>query len=348
MNGDNAPLCSVACPSCGQPLSGYHGGISATCSACGALLFLNGARGILHLLAKGKTVKGQAINSVKTWLSGKAMAPGLAKRAIFHHVELVYAPIYRFQAQLFYLGLGFQILPDEQGRDIRRSAEHRAIMPFGWAVPACSLSWNVPDATHLLQANTALFHQREIEPRARIFEPVHGEVAGVLEMARSAGLTAIRSQKWLVDINFERFASVHEELDLVFYPCWVVRYRFHNREYYAVVDGTNGTLMDGVAPSSDWFRATALMVTLAVPALTGSTILAGMPRGVSGAPVIFPLLTFIAVTAGLLPLMLAGFQVFRYGREIMGDHRRGGWRWLAQLIVEKYGDLLGHLSETKR
>ena len=91
---------------------------------------------------------------------------------------------------------------------------------------------------------------------------------------------------------------------VIYYPLWVVRYRFRKRAYQVLVDAEDGSVAYGKAPGNDLYRALMLVATEAVAAFVGTTAiqLAGGRTGV------------LLIVGGLgLALVIWGWKRFRYG-----------------------------------
>ena len=127
-----------------------------------------------------------------------------------------------------------------------------------------------------------------------------------------------RSKKSLTSTYLEKFHMLRQRLSLVYYPLWVARYEYRNRNYQVVVDGVNNKLLYGKAPGNILYRAGALVLGMAV----GNLLL------VHGTAFAFQVLAFSSDSKNdgwaivLIPpvlgtlAMIKGYRSFRYGEEV--------------------------------
>jgi hypothetical protein len=95
----------------------------------------------------------------------------------------------------------------------------------------------------------------------------------------------------------------------MYYPLWVLRYRYHNRIYQVTADGESGEILYGRAPGNLWYRIFWLAATTAA----GNFILTSYIRSLSAEDEIEPL---IAIVIGAAVLIYFGFRKLRYGGEV--------------------------------
>ena len=82
-----------------------------------------------------------------------------------------------------------------------------------------------------------------------------------------AEIEARISQMAELDIVEQSFLQyVRPQMDLVFYPLWVLRYTYKGRAYHVVVDGYSGNVLYGKAPSNHFQRAAFLVAGMALGA----------------------------------------------------------------------------------
>ena len=105
-------------------------------------------------------------------------------------------------------------------------------------------------------------------------------------------------------------------LGLVYYPLWVTRYEYRQRNYQVVVDGVGGKVLYGKAPGNIFYRAAMLVGGMALGTfiLVNGTILAGLAVGSSSDDdSAFLVLLPIAIGIGLA---ITAYRAFRYGEEV--------------------------------
>jgi len=133
---------------------------------------------------------------------------------------------------------------------------------------------------------------------------------------------------------------LRQKLSIVYYPLWVVRYRFKERSYQVVVDGVQNRTLYGKAPGNLLFRAGMLVAGMAVGnfLLVHGTLFAlqVMSEMSSGDEDSFWFL-LIPPAVGAMACFF-GYRKFRYGEEVENIHSSAkkaasskggtGTRWL--------------------
>jgi hypothetical protein len=135
-----------------------------------------------------------------------------------------------------------------------------------------------------------------------VFPPT-GSEGEVLQTALASFKARADPSSGLKRLRFRFLESLRERLSVIYYPLWVVRYRFRGRGYQALVDAEDGRLAYGKAPGNDLYRAILLVATEAAAAFVLTTVLQYWPSGVG-----------LAV-GGLsaIGLVVWGWKRFRYG-----------------------------------
>ena len=121
-------------------------------------------------------------------------------------------------------------------------------------------------------------------------------------------------------VGFRFLTTLRERLSIVYYPIWVVRYRFRKRSYQVLIDAEDGTLAYGKAPGNDFYRAVMLIATEAVALFFGTTAL----QIAGNHPKAWLFVGFVA-----LAMIAWGFHKFRWGGVVVegsGAGRREGPR----------------------
>ncbi len=104
-------------------------------------------------------------------------------------------------------------------------------------------------------------------------------------------------------MRFRFLETLRERLTVIYYPLWVVRYRFQQRSYQVLVDAEDGSLAYGKAPGNDFFRAAMLVLTQAAALYLGTTVLQLFAS--------FEALLFVGIP--MLVALVWGWRKFRYG-----------------------------------
>ena len=147
------------------------------------------------------------------------------------------------------------------------------------------------------------FNQALLDRLGMVFPPT-GSERKVKQAAIEAFKRSADPASGLKRVRFRFLETLRERLSVVYYPLWVVRYRFRERSYQILVDAEDGSLAYGKAPGNDLYRALMLVGTEAVAAFLGTTALQWMGGGLG--PLVF-------VGAIAFAIVFWGWRRFRYG-----------------------------------
>lgn len=120
-----------------------------------------------------------------------------------------------------------------------------------------------------------------------------------------------RAASGIETLTFSKTFCIPREFSLLYYPYWIIRYQYRERDYFVVLDGVSGR-----APGDQTYQAIA----------------AGLGSGFGGLFAGFGI-AFAAFSdseyalAGLvigIILVLAGYWVFRFGSEVTEGKLTGG------------------------
>lgn len=107
------------------------------------------------------------------------------------------------------------------------------------------------------------------------------------------------------EVMFQKLHTIGKKLSVVYYPLWVIRYKFKERDYQVVVDGLANKLLYGRAPGSTLFRVSMFIGSL----MAGNLLLTTSLRYYSADS---NDLLIVGAIAGIA-LIIFGFLKFRYG-----------------------------------
>jgi hypothetical protein len=148
-----------------------------------------------------------------------------------------------------------------------------------------------------------------------VFEPIESP-HDALDEARRHFEYQGRQKKTLKQVFFEKFHILRKKFSLVYYPLWVARYQYRDRNYQVVVDGVDAEVLYGKAPGNALYRAAMLVSGMAIGnfILVNGTIIAGRIIVESADDDSLFLLALPAAVG--LGLIVAGYRKFRYGEEV--------------------------------
>jgi DNA-directed RNA polymerase subunit RPC12/RpoP len=301
----------LSCPNCAGTLEIATGLRVARCPYCRTPLLVRSEVGVRRYVVEPRVDSGKARALAREWLGrGVAKDRRLREEADVAEAFLCFLPFFRVQADC----IGFALGTEERRRTVgsgknRRTetyevdVERRAEQSFDRTYPAVNVAeWGIQRVS--LAGDRLIPFNRDLMDRlGMVFSPTGSErdveQAAVEEFKRLADPAA-----GLKRVRFRFLETLRERLSVVYYPLWVVRYRFLERSYQVLIDAEDGALAYGKAPGNDLYRALMLVGTEAVALFLATTVLqwAGPSCGS---------LAFVGVVS--LAMLLWGWRRFRYG-----------------------------------
>ena len=266
----------LSCPSCAGALDARPGMRNLRCPFCGKTLLALGELGVERLVVEPEVDAEAARAAVRRWLgSGMRKDPALRREAELAEAFLCFLPYFRVQAEAIGIALGVEKQSRGSGKSRRTvyvDVERRAERSFDRTFPAVNVAeWGVA-RIDLAGDRLAPFETETVQRRGMVVPPTASEQEVFL-----AALAAFREEadpaRGLHETRFRHLATLRERLTVVYYPLWVVRWRFRGRAYQALIDGEDGRLAYGKAPGNDRYRAAIATFSLAAAGLIGSTVL---------------------------------------------------------------------------
>ncbi len=266
--------------------------------------------GVRRYQAPLRVHREQAVQSLRGFLSGKIqVARDAAQAAQLQEAFLVHLPFWAVWGRGIAYAFG-QVKVGSGDNQRWEPREKKVARELTWNSPACEVGEFGVRQVELKDCPLEPFTAEELHRSGMVFEPVGSEDAA-LETARRHFDAVIRGE-----VNMGRTAQlftrlVRARLGVVYYPLWVLRYLYHGRAFQVVTDGVNGEVLYGKAPGSVIYRAAALVIGMAIGAVTAIDIPAlilGLSSGSDDNPFLFALIVF-AVGMGI---MYAAYRTFRY------------------------------------
>lgn len=305
----------LSCSGCGGPLEVMPGLRVVTCPFCDTPLLALGEVGIRRF-AVAPEVDGERAREVTRgwWDKGWNKHRDLPRQAETAEAFLCFLPFFRVQAD----AIGYAFGTVERRRTVgsgknRRTqtyeedVERRVEKHLDRTFPAVNVAeWGVQQVD-LRGDRLVPFEADSLERLGMVFPPTASEAA-----VKEAAVEAFRQEadpgRGLKRVRFSFLETLRERLTVVYYPLWIVRYRFQERSYQTVVDAQDGRLAYGKAPGNDLYRALMLVGTQAVACFVGTTVLQLSLNG--GDDVGGMLLAAAALSLGLIGW---GWKRFRHG-----------------------------------
>ncbi len=300
----------LSCPNCGGALEVDTGLRVVVCPYCQTHLLALNELGTRRFAVEPRIDSERAREIARRWLSsGINKDRRLRKEAEVREAFLSFLPFYRVEADC----IGFALGTEERRRwvgsgknrrmetyevDVERGVERR----FDRTYPAVNVAeWGI-QKVDLAGDPIRAFEPQALDRLGMVFPPTGSEseirTAAIEQFKREADPSS-----GLKRTRFRFLQSLRERLSVVYYPLWVVRYRFRGRSYQALVDGESGDLAYGKAAGNDLYRAIMLVATEALAAFIATTALQ-----LAGGSIV----SLIFAGIGLV-IFLWGWKKFRWG-----------------------------------
>jgi hypothetical protein len=307
---------SMSCPSCGGAVTVQEGADIASCPYCSMMLSVEGDQGISKIMLKNMFDAKKAETTARNWMSGGLKARDLKGKAEITECYPLYVPFWRLHARAAGWVCGYREEHHEK-RTERVPMEKMVLREFDWNGAACDIG------------DIGIEHLSNLNGEAQLHDegsiPTF-EVTGSPTDAMSAGIEGIRrSAVSSAGVEHETFVNMHvfpRGMTLLYYPVWIVRYRYAGRMYFVTLDGVTGKVLSGRAPGDTLMRSLAMT--------------AGMFIGGFGTAAGLRVLIMASDDSAGLGLVIAGaslaiaglaFMFFRHGSEVTTGSVSGGFNF---------------------
>lgn len=334
----------LICPNCAAVVPVPEGVRVVACPSCGLRSLVQGERGLRRWQVARTVERPTAEQAVRGFWRGINKANDLRREAEVRDLFLIYLPYWRVQA--FVVGWLFGRV--RKDKDSTKPVEVEIFEEMAWNDAAVDVAEYGVHQVRLSKDQLQPYDDEALHSEAMVFEPVESPTEAAAE-ADDHFIHRARSHRHLTTRYFEKYQFLRRRFALVYYPLWVGRYAYKQRNYQVVVDGVNGNVLYGKAPGNIYYRAAALVAGMALGNLllvNSCTIFFFFGDSFSGDDD-NPLWLLFAVMAAGLGLMWWGYRSFRYGEEVeqmdksstkaQGTRTGGTADWKAVLGGEKDG-----------
>lgn len=309
---------SMSCPACGGALSVEEGSKTTSCPYCSLLLAIEGDNGVERIMLTNNLDREKTIAAVKGWMGGGFKARDLKQKGEITECYPIYVPFWRLQARAVGWVCGYREERHSDGKHtyVKRVPMEKIVMrDFDWNQVACDAGDIGIEHLKALDGKALLHDEGSIPTFEVTTSSTDISATGIDSIRRSAINSA-----GVPNITFSKIHVFPRALKLVFYPIWMVRYRYNGRMYFATVDGIRGSILSGRAPGDPLWRSLAMT--------------AGMAIGGFGTGIGLWLLTFLqgdssglgaVVILGCLSIAAGAFMFFRHGSEMTTGDIKGGY-----------------------
>jgi len=305
------PVEGLICPNCGGSLDVHAGLRVVVCGYCQTALLVVSKVGSRRLAVEPELNASKALEVAQDWLRrGWNRDRQLGDAAEFGEAILCFLPFYRVEADCIGLALGTEQRSRTVGSGKRRrtetyevDVERKTERGFDQTFPALNISeWGIQQI-QLHGDRLVGYDPASLDRLGMVFPPTGSE-----DLIRAAALEQFKARadpgQGLKRLRFKYLETLRERLSVIYYPLWLVRYRFKSRSYQILVDAEDGSMAYGKAPGNDLYRAMIIVVSQAVVLYFATTLV----QIAGGSPEI---LGVAAITTFLA--MLWGWRRFRHG-----------------------------------
>jgi len=316
-------ITGLTCPNCGGSLEVSEGERIAKCQFCDAPLLVVGDISLPRFYIPYKVKRLGAFYTARQWFSGWQKASDLRKSGRISDIFLVYLPFWRVSYQVIGVIKGNRVYKDEK-RERRMPVERAVSRKYSWEEIAIDPYEFGVRYIPFLPTQLKPFSAEEMRREGMVFEPMETETH-----ARGKAKVVFRSyaldEMDIDEITYEKLFYLKEDISLVYYPLWIVRYLYKERAYQVVIDGVENKILYGRAPGNNSSRSLALIGSLFAGVFLITTVFKDVVPNIftniaGDGNLFFGALIIIALASlGGLWIILSGFSKFRYGGEVLED-----------------------------
>lgn len=257
MNEPSA-LKGLGCPRCGGMVPIPEGQAIVICPFCEMRSVVHSENGVRRYQVPLQIDRPSAENAFHKFLSSNMAIAGSVKReARLNEVLLMHLPFWATWGR----GLGWIFGQKKVGSGDRshyESRESKVLQEMTWNSAACEVGEFGVTQVNLEGRPMEPFDAVELHRTGMVFEPT-GSSHEALEQARTQFENTINRKADLDRVSQSFVRIVRPRQGLVYYPLWVMRYTYRERDFQVVVDGFSGETLYGKAPGNLFYRAGVLV-----------------------------------------------------------------------------------------
>jgi hypothetical protein len=292
-----------------------EGQVIVRCPYCDLRSMVRGERGVQRYQVPLRLGRDQAIQALQRFLgSSMAIARDAGRQAQVEEVFIAHLPFWAEWARVLSWVFGEKRVGSGDNKRYE-PREVSAIQEMSWNGAACDVGEFGVAAISLEGRTLEPFDPESLHASGLVFEPV-GSISDAHQAAEKSFERKVHRAANLERISQIFVRAIGQHMGIVYYPLWILRYRYRGRTFQVVVDGFSGQILYGKAPGSVFYRAAVLVVGMAGGALIGvdGGALAGYLALRSGSDEgeFFGALALGALAVGF-GLMFLAYRQFRYG-----------------------------------
>lgn len=325
MSGEKL-LVGLTCPSCGGQVTLEEGQSLVCCQFCGSYFALDAQGDAGKLIYKSEVSEEAAVSSVMNWMRKGGKAKNLSEIAVISEVIPVYLPFWRLIARGKACVCGYNEEHTDHGT---KKIPHESLInhEYVYSNIACD-SGDLGIKVIKIPANAKAISFDSVD--VPVFNVTVSQSEGY-----ETGYNAIIKQaisdgrKKMTHITFSKGFCLPRGFSLIYYPFYIIRYGYMERNYIATVDGITGKVVSGRAPGNanrqSWFAGlSAISGTIAGSGI-GLTVVHMTNthfQNLVDDPTIVLLIGALAISVFIL---IFCWKQFRNGGEVItGEHKGRG------------------------
>jgi hypothetical protein len=314
----------LVCPHCSGTVTVPEGVRVLSCSHCDQPLFVQGEQGVRRWQVVATVDREKALAVVERFFGGMNMALTLRRQAEIKEAFLVYLPYWRVRATVAGWIFGWR----KGEKDTRYPVEVEVFEEMHWADAATDVAEFNVHRVSVAHEDLMPYDGELLHAEAMVFKPTE---SGDEARGEAVQYFAERSRRQarLRDISSDSFYPLRKQLSIIYYPLWVIRYSYKRRNYQVIVDGRRERVLYGRAPGNIWYRALALVTTMALGnfvLVNGTALALTILFALADASddMDFLLLLPLIPLAFGLGLIITGYRKFRFGAEVAEQLKESG------------------------
>jgi hypothetical protein len=309
------------------------------CKYCGTLLITKGESGAIKYFVPKKISRDDAIKKAYNWLgTGLSKAKGLRANSKIDEAFLAYIPYWRVRADIVGWVFGQEKHTSNSGTTYEEK-EIKIQKTYDSTFPACDVSELGVKRVNLEGDEILPVNFDDLQSQGMVFNIISSEKE-IEDKAKEYFSKNAMSGTNLDTVYFEHFDIVREQIGIVYYPLWVVRYIYANRTYQVVVDGEDGSICYGKAPGSSLFRAISGIFATALGMYLATFFEVFKFFRASSK---FPWIAYIIFLVLGIAMMSWGYKKFRYGGEIEEGTGLAEGEGSQVSLVKDFGSITGSI-----
>ncbi|MBN2224409.1 MAG: hypothetical protein JW765_07005 [Deltaproteobacteria bacterium] len=277
---------AIICPSCGAGISFAEGSTKVVCDHCGLAHMVVGEKGLLRYYIPNRKKSSEAAARVRRFLAQKGMDSGSGRTPHFIDANLAYVPFFRVQAVGggWYIGrtVGQVVKWTQTGAQeeiaVSHEVEKKVVEGFLKDLVYFTPAVDVSDMGLIgIWAKSMMLELVPFDLDRAAVGDMEGQVFSAVkdhDTARREAWATLSASARPAGMNLEYYEAekVVEQVTMIHYPVWIVRFLLGRMPRRIVVDGVGGDIIFAHMAKKRRVRTIPGILTLAVVVLVSVTV----------------------------------------------------------------------------